>query len=357
MGLTPKEYREKTKGQMKVGELIEQDKADLVITGGEDIEKAKENLKRIMMNIQKPIMDISSPLTQMFRDTQRIMDQLAGPINQMYINTQRITNQLAGPMIQLSKLNPIPQINRLLFPSLAIIESPIYVYVKSTNQKRAYFSALRGNDKILDVWLSEHNTDYPYALEEGKLYRYGARKGAMICEAMAVIPTTSIEGLEHCLSRYLERKYGKKSLRAYLLRDYFKNKRGREERYVLVDGKYIEDTSDIEDIDNLLEEVEHIALKYLSGFKKLPEQRQRQFLLYGMGIKKYFYQVCGNKNKATIAMRTVKRKMEEEEYQKFLKGIEELRALTLELGREEKILIGYLICLICNLPLKIVTFF
>lgn len=176
MGLTVREYKEKTKGQRKVGDLIKQDKADLVITGGEDTERAKENLKRIMMNIQKPIMDMSSPLTQMFRVTQRIMDQLAGPINQMYINTQRITNQLVSPMIQLSLLNPIPQINRLLFPSLAIIERYIQMYREDLNVKKAYYGKLTEDDEARDIWLSEHLEEYKYSLEEGKIYRYEARK-------------------------------------------------------------------------------------------------------------------------------------------------------------------------------------
>jgi hypothetical protein len=355
MGLTIQEYREKTKGQFKVGDLIKQDKADLVITGEEDIERAKENSQRVMMNIQKPFMDMYSPITQMFRNAQRQMDQLASPILKMSSPLSQMSKIMQGPEIMLNSIiNPYRNLDRLLIPSIA---APFFAYIKRANEKRAYFFLLIKDDEALDLWLSEHIEDYQYALEEGKLYRYGARKGAMICEAIAFIPTTEVVGLEHWLARYVEREYGEKSLRTYLLKAYFKSRRGREERYVLVDGKYIEDTSDIEDIDNLVEEVERITLKYLMGFKKLPEKEQRQFLLYGIGFKKYLHQVFGNKNKATVAMRTAKRRMEEEEYLRFLKGIEELRALTLELGREEKVLIGYLICLMCNLPIKIVTFF
>jgi len=325
MGLTVREYRERTKGLRTFSTNPE--KIDLIITGEEDTEKAKENMQRVMKSIAKPFMDMSSPILQAYTSTQRMLKQLAGP-----------------------------QLGRLLFPSLAIIERYIQMYREDLNVKKAYYGKLSEDDEARDIWLSEHLEEYKYSLEEGKIYRYEARKvikkagGNLISTPLVPISVINMELV-------INIKFNSEILLRLMPEGYWESKRGRAESYVLVNGKGIENMEDIEDMDNLLEEVTYIALKYLSGFKKLPEQRQRQFLLYGMGVKKYFYQVCGNKNKATVAMRTAKRRMEEEEYQEFLEGIEKLRALTLGLGREEKIIIGYLICLMCNLPIKIVTFF
>jgi len=89
MGLTVREYRERTKGLRTFSTNPE--KIDLIITGEEDTEKAKENMQRVMKSIAKPFMDMSSPILQAYTSTQRMLKQLAGP-----------------------------QLGRLLFPSLAI---------------------------------------------------------------------------------------------------------------------------------------------------------------------------------------------------------------------------------------------
>ncbi len=318
---------------------------DLIITGEEDTEKAKENMQRVMKSIAKPFMDMSNPFDRLFSSTQRMI------------------NQLTEPMIQLSKLNPIPQIstgikrmvdqmanpqlNRLLFPSLAIIERYIQMYREDLNVKKAYYGKLTEDDVALDIWLSENLEEYKYSLEEGKTYRYEARKVIKKAGGITLTPLVPISVIN--MELVINIKFNSEILLRLMPEGYWESKRGREESYVLVNGKGIENMEDIEDIADLKNEVEYIVLNYLAGLN--PYQEENKELLFYATSSLTKQAITGSENRADTITRSVRRNLGVE-YPRVKEGIKLLHNLCKDKSFEMQAFIrsyaSFLLCRIFN---------